>query len=406
MARPGPFVNRKKDHRPVHAVVKILWEAIPKPLRDVVASAVDRAQGIEIPAPPTLPPDTPIRLFIGPVNYAGQGDKWARAAEQNPLVLGRNLVSSENNVFRYDADYTVRWRTMTHSRRWQRDFLKALTDGYTHVLFEAQFPVLGGMFNHDVRRQIRALRDGGVKVGMVCHGTDIRLPSAHRAREPWSYFADSSWTSIPRLEKLVTENRQLLDDVGAPTFVSTAGLLLDVPYAQLLPVVIDPALWQTSEPVLKRERIRVMHVPSHPLQKGSILIDDAMQRLQDEGIIEYTHVLGQTQTEMPALVASSDIVLDQFRVGEYGVAACEAMAAGRLVVSHVSDQVRGVVADKSGMQLPIVEGTIDSLEGVLRDIATHRDHYASIAAQGPEFVRTLHDGRFSRIVLEQHFLLN
>lgn len=388
----------------MHPAVKVVWEALPKSVRDLVASSVDRMQGVAIPSPPTLPLDTPIRLFIGPVNYAGQGYKWARAVEKNSEIRALNLVSSENNVFRYDADYTVPWRTMTHSRRWQRDLLNALVDDYTHVMFEAQFPVLGGMYNHNVKRQVDVLRAGGVKVGMVCHGTDIRLPSAHRAREPWSYFSDDSWTSIPTLEKEVKKNRQLLDDVGAPTFVSTAGLLLDVPYAHLLPVVIDASLWRTTEPALQRERLRVMHVPSHPLQKGSILIDDAMRRLNDDGVIEYVHVLGRQQAEMPGLVAAADIVLDQFRVGDYGVAACEAMAAGRLVVSHVSNQVRDVVANQSGQELPIVEATIDSLEEVLRDIALRREYYAAIAANGPTFVDTMHDGRFSRRVLEQFFL--
>ncbi len=40
---------------------------------------------------------------------------------------------------------------------------------------------------------------------------------------------------------------------------------------------------------------------------------------------------------MPEVYGGADIVLDQFPLGTYGVAACEALVAGRLVVSHVSD---------------------------------------------------------------------
>ena len=56
------------------------------------------------------------------------------------------------------------------------------------------------------------------------------------------------------------------------------------------------------------------------------------------------------------------------------------------------------------MPIPIPEVTVDTLEGVLRDIVGRRDHYRAVAAQGPEFVRRLHDGRFSRDVLMREFL--
>ncbi|QIM15887.1 hypothetical protein G7067_04765 [Leucobacter insecticola] len=107
---------------------------------------------------------------------------------------------------------------------------------------------------------------------------------------------------------------------------------------------------------------------------------------------------------MPAVVAGADIVLDQFRVGDYGVAACETMAAGRVVLAHVSEQVRSEVERHAGFPLPIPETTLDTIEGVLRDIVTRRDHYRAVASRGPEFVRALHNGEFSRSVLMRHFL--
>ena len=48
-----------------------------------------------------------------------------------------------------------------------------------------------------------------------------------------------------------------------------------------------------------------------------------------------------------------------FRSGDYGVGACETMASGRIVLAHVSEQVRGVVEGEAGMPLPIPETTID-----------------------------------------------
>ena len=381
-----------------------IWKLLPKFLQDVIASSVDRVSGNAIPQPASCDLSKPVRVFIAPANYAGQGYRWARALEDNPTVSARNMVYAEINPFGYDVDFAVRWRTVTHSRKWQKEQLKALTSAFTHVLIEAQFPPLGGMFKEDVYKQVKVLRDGGTRVAMVCHGSDIRLPSRHKVLEEWSPFINDDWVPVEKLEKVMLKNRQLLDIINGPTFVSTPGLLLDVPYAHLLPVVIDPELWKSSNPVLTRKRLKVVHIPSNPLVKGTAEIADALNRLHDEEVIEYIQVSGVTHEEMPLIFGDCDVVLDQFRLGDYGVGACEAMAAGRLVVSHVSEQVRTEVLSATGLSLPIVEANIDNIEFVLRDIAQNRKPYAEIARKGPGFVRHVHDGSFSRQVLEQYFL--
>jgi hypothetical protein len=98
---------------------------------------------------------------------------------------------------------------------------------------------------------------------------------------------------------------------------------------------------------------------------------------------------------MPALIAGSDIVLDQFRIGVYGVADAEAMAAGRLVLSYASDSVRERVRAQRGLELPIVEVTPATLEATLRDVLARRDHYRAFAATGLPFARAVHDGTAS-----------
>jgi glycosyltransferase involved in cell wall biosynthesis len=129
--------------------------------------------------------------------------------------------------------------------------------------------------------------------------------------------------------------------------------------------------------------------------KGSELIDPILRRLDDEGVISYRPIERVSFDEMVALYQGADIVLDQFRLADYGVAACEAMAAGRVVVAHVSDSARSMVREQTGLELPIVESTVEELESVLRDILDNRDRYRAIAADGVSFTREVHDGRAS-----------
>lgn len=382
------------------------WHLVPKPLQDAIASGVDRLQGATVPAPPLPDPTAAHRLLIGPVNYAGQGYRWARAVESTGLVSASNYVHTGNNPFGYDADHLVTWRTAEHSRAWQRAMLDAIRDDYTHVLIEACFPILGGLFRGDVRRQVALLQEAGVRVGIVGHGTDVRLPSTHLHSTPYSHFGAGAqeWAPVEQIEKNVSENLSLIMDLDVPVFVSTAGLLTDLPQAKLLGVVIDPDVWATSEPTLVRDRLRVVHAPTQKHVKGTHLIEPVVRRLHEEGLIEYVELNGVAHQDMPAVFRDADVILDQFRVGDYGVGACEAMAAGRIVLTHVTAQVRQEVERHAEMPLPIPEVTVDTLEDVLRDIAAHRSRYSALAATGPEYVRRLHDGTFSRDVLLHDFL--
>jgi hypothetical protein len=388
----------------MHKMIEPLWKAVPKPMQDAIASSVDRLNGTPVPAPPLPDTDKKYRLLIGPANYAGQGFRWSRALEDTGDVSSRNFVHAENNVLQYSSDYVVRWRTAEHSRAWQKSMIDTLARDYTHVLIEACYPVLGGMYSGDMRKQVALMKERGLKVGMVGHGTDIRLPSRHMELNEWSYFHNDVWVPASRLEPIVAANIQLIDDLALPTFVSTAGLLEDVPQAHFLGVVVDPQKWANDEPLLVRERIKVVHAPTNPNLKGTTTIAPIARRLEEEGLIQYVEITGIPNDRMPAVFADADVVLDQFRTGDYGVGACETMAAGRIVLAHVTDQVRDEVARHAGMPLPIPETTIDNVEDMLRDIAARREHYRALAATGPEFVRRLHSGEFSSAVLKKYFL--
>lgn len=388
----------------MHPAIESVWKHVPKPAKDAIASGVDRARGVRPPAPPHPDVTKPYRLLVGPVNYAGQGYRWSRALETTGKVSARNYVHTENNVLQYDADYRVTWRTAEHSRAWQRSMLDVIGTEYTHVLIEACFPILGGMHSGDVRAQVALMKERGAKIGIVGHGTDIRLPSTHMAGDEWSYFHDDIWVPAALLEPSVADNLRLIADLGVPTFVSTAGLLVDVPDAHFVGVVVDPRKWANNEPLLVRERIKVVHAPTNPNLKGTPDIAPIARRLHDEGLIEYVELAGIPNDEMPAVFADADVVLDQFRTGDYGVGACETMASGRILLAHVTAQVRDEVERHAGMPLPIPETTIANVEETLRDIVARRAHYRTIAQSGPEFVRRLHDGRFSRDVLLTHFI--
>ena len=336
----------------------------------------------------------PIRVLIAPVNYAAQGTAWARALESGRANLSaRNMAIDVPGGFSFDADLTVPVGTYHNDGDWQvRQFEAAARS--THVLIEAEEPPFGRLLGRSVERQAAALQDRGVDIAYMAHGTDARLPSAHAERSEWSYYRDPT-VYLPRAETLARRNIDLLTRSGRPLFVSTPDLLLDLPTATWCPVVVDPVRWSPARTERRSGApLRVVHAPSNPVLKGTPLIMPTLERLQQDGVIDFRLIQGIPSSDMPELFAGADVLLDQFRLGSYGVAACEAMAAGCIVVGQISEQVRDAVSERTGLSLPILEADPRSLERVLRELSALPD-LTPLRRASAEFVRDVHDGRRS-----------
>ncbi|KQX06390.1 MULTISPECIES: glycosyltransferase [unclassified Leifsonia] len=395
--------NRTRLPRFANRVIDYIADNPDSPLGRIAARSLGTSDPDELPAP-AVRPDAAASVYIGPTNYAAQGWLWARAIDADPRdVRALNMAVDVPGGFSFAADIEVPVPVYNNSRAWQEAELAAVST-FSHVLFEAERPLFGRLYSRDVAAESRVLAERGLSTAFICHGADIRRPSRHLSLTPWSPFADHD-TYVDKLERDAVRNRALLDELGRPTFVSTPDLLVDVPYATWCPVVIDPARWKGEVDDVERRRPVVVHVPSKSTVKGTHLIEPSLRRLDASGVIEYLTITGVPSAQMPAVYGRADIVLDQFRLGSYGVAACEAMAAGRVVVGHVLDSVRDVVVRQTGRELPIVEATPDTLEDVLVDLINDPARRAAVGRAGSEFVRIVHDGRLSASVLLDGWVL-
>lgn len=356
--------------------------------------------GRDLPTPD--PRAEPVRLFIGPVNFAGQGWQWANAVRTR--LSGVSAVSMAYNAahsYGFPVDQHVPASAYLMSRTWQERQRAAVRDRFTHVIVEAGRSLFGDVYRQSVADQVRELQAAGLSVAMLTHGSDMRRPAAHLAAHAFSPFAPGEWELTPLLEEEASRNHALHDELGVPIFVSTPGMLADVPDGMWLPVVVDPASWRTDSAALGDggDPPLVVHAPSSTVMKGTHLVEPIVTALADEGLVRYERIEGVPADEVPARFRAADIVLDQFRLGDYGVAACEAMAAGRLVIGNVDASVRAHVEAVTGRSVPIVQADPVTLEQTLRDVVSHRAHYRAIASAGPGFVAAVHDGRLSASVL-------
>lgn len=352
----------------------------------------------DIPAVPETRTED-VRLLIGPANSAGQGFRWARAAESGlEGVAATAMRGIGADPFMPEVDLRVPVAVYQRSEVWH-DAFEAYLARQTHLVWESGLPLLGRRFGADVAREIDFFRARGVSAALLFHGSDIRPPARHAATSPWSPFREPAGP-VHALEEMAARNAALASAAGSPVFVSTPDLLQWLPSATWCPVVVDPAPWQAAVRARPASaRPVVAHAPSQRWLKGTDRIEPILRKLDGEGVIEYRRIVGVAHASMPAFYAGADIVLDQFALGSYGVAACEALASGRLVMSHVDNFTRAAVRQRTGWEIPVHETTIDTLEGELRRAAAEPEAFDVLRERGPRFVEAVHDGRRSASAL-------
>jgi glycosyltransferase involved in cell wall biosynthesis len=329
------------------------WSGQADKLRVLYGELLGRELTVE---PPTAPGGT--RLLIGPTNTDGQAWAWARAVERHlPGIEGESLqvggVADEFGVDRVagSAEYrkSVGWR-IEHADQ-------MLENGVSHVLFESGHALLGQTALQWFTKDLEFLESSGIAHGVVFHPADV---------------LDRRWP--------VTSER--LAEYEGPRFVTAPDLVDSVEYSVWLPVVIETADPALSPPVLERETPVV-------LQLGEA--EPVLSDLHDLGLIEYQTSEERPRAELLALARAADIVVEDLRLGSYGVLAAEAMAAGRVVVGRISQRVR----DRLPMEAPIVQADPGELRAVVERLIRNREEAQKRAADGPVYISEVHDGRLS-----------
>lgn len=335
-------------------------------------------------------------LRIGAKNIGGQTQLWATSLMRHyPRAIAESVWADiKPGGMRFDVDERVSLEDWT-SPAWQRQLQLKMREHITHVICESGGTLVGTAFGTRFTDEQQFYRDADIRSALLFHGSDIRNPAMHAKRYPTSPFRDTSNPLYRRLQHQVEQLTPLVLAFEGPTFVTTHDLFDYLPEATWLPFVIDTRRWAPPETSPQRDALVVFHAPTNPALKGSDAVDRVCQQLEREGLIRYVRPGRLSRQEMRNLVLASDIVVDQLRLGDYGITAAEAMAAGRIVVAHIDDRVRQRMPEDP----PIVEADETSLELVLRTLIADPEVRLQYRAAGRAYACRWHDGTYSANVL-------
>lgn len=371
--------------------------AVDETITDLDASSFDVPQTPGSQVPPTS-------VLIAPANYAGQGAAWAQALGRHAGIEARNLsIVPPTSPFVFPADIPMTSEDWAHPAVRARAALEAVLPA-THVFIEALRPILGLGSSIDVSAwdtaagfaDAQALRSSGRHVAVVIHGSEGRRPQDHAARYRHSPFARTEHERETQARTRVSDAvHTLIAELDVPVLVTTPDMLDFVPGATWLPIVVGPTSFKPGRPLFTAPLPVVMHAPSSGPLKGSEHIDRELEELDRQGLIEYRRLSHVPPSLVASYLRDADIVVDQIVLGNPGVLAAQAMACGRVVVAHLSDEVRA----RFDSSIPVVEATPDTLGEVIRGLIADQVAATAAGAAGPEFTRLHHDGRRSAQVL-------
>lgn len=377
---------------------KRLIKASPKQLRsglnNRIKSAVNPERYRALPLQPELT-SASTKLLIGPANFAGQAFAWARAAEHVIPDFQAESLTRTVGTFSFPTDDAVS-PFLYQQARWQIRESNRILENFSHVLIEAGRPVTGYLHGRTVAGEIDFFTKAGISCAVLSHGSDTRVPSHHLNKYSSSPFNQAPPEVFQTLENRALTLIAIYQELNLPVFVSTPDLMDDLPQATWLPVVVDVSVWK-CDGTPTNSRPRVLFAPSKSWIKGGPRVDELLQGLADRHVIDYVRVTGVPAQEMPALVKSADIVVDQFALGAYGATAVQAMAAGKTVIGHIAPWVR----ERIPSEVPIVESGLDDLEEKIQTLVANKELRDATGTRGVSFVNEYHDGRYAGEILRR-----
>ncbi len=137
--------------------------------------------------------------------------------------------------------------------------------------------------------------------------------------------------------------------------------------------------------------VRVAHAPSKRAVKGTEAVIAAVDALQARGApIELDLIEGVPNREARLRYAAADVIVDQLKIGWYGMFAIESMALAKPVVVHLDEEAAAETEEAFGLELPLVRADEGNLENVLAGLLEVRETLPELGRRSREYVERVH----------------
>lgn len=230
----------------------------------------------------------------------------------------------------------------------------------------------------------------GKKVFYHFRGSESRKKTVFKEKNKYHYCDEE-----PHMFDKFPEARQSLylkyvNSIADRTFVVDPELQTYVPDAMIVPRALDLEKCKgISVSHFKRESdsVIIAHAPSRRAVKGTSWVVEAVQELKLEGLnVDLRIIENMSNEDALSEYARSDIVVDQLRIGWYGVLAVEAMSLGKPVVAYIRDDLKHNLP----FPYPLAIANKENLKAVLLELVSDAGLRTTLGTRARDYVNHVH----------------
>jgi hypothetical protein len=230
------------------------------------------------------------------------------------------------------------------------------------------------------------LKEMGKRIIFKFRGSEVRLETAFRNSSPYHYADD-----CPDLFREINEMTYMgwikfIRDISDEIQVPDPELESYVPGSVIINRLVSRELFEVGTSEQKKE-ITIAHAPTNRAIKGTQDILEVMNKIKSaHSHVKFILVENMSNKEALELYKTCDILIDQLRIGWYGVLACEAMALGKAVVTYIRDDLTHSLPSP----LPIENANKDTLYDSLTKLICDTDHRLALGCRAKEYALANH----------------
>ncbi|MDA8887811.1 glycosyltransferase [Hellea sp.] len=345
---------------------------------------------------PIVTPESKLRILQGITGAAGQPHILSQALNNLPGIFS-NSMQVTLSKFGYPADIFFLVKKTDFSTMAQAlkiiikpfDVFHLHTRGFLYDRLETTFPTGSDLL---------LLKAAGKKVIIHFRGSEARLQSEFEKNNPFNYIHDDIERTIEKFpEHAKRKYISLATDICDAIFVNDPEIQSYVPGSHIIERAIDLTLWnnvgveETNEPL-------IVHAPSRRGVKGTEYVIKAVESLKKKGFkFKFQLVESMPHAEARAVYERADIIVDQLRIGWYGVLAVEAMALGKPVVAYIREDLEYTLGSKP----PVINANPYTIELALKDLITDYNYRKEMSMRARSYCEKVHDSNVVAKKLEK-----
>lgn len=326
-----------------------------------------------------------MKVLLGPLNFAGQPGLLAAALRNHGVDAVSLTYRPQNQDIKFQTDHDIeltaedRIQTQLETLKW------IIEQNYDLIHFWHRSLYYGKAYHNLMGLDLSFLRQRHQRCIFRFTGFDLRLKSYMKERNPYNPFEYGFDVAYDERDQLAFLNylRECVDRF----VVQDPEMQEYLPEADVIPRALDVSEWPHIGPQ-NRDIPLVVHAPTNAPVKGTDIVLEAVEALQDEGLhFEFKLIQDMPHGEAIDWYQRADIIIDQLLIGWYGVLTMEGMALGKPTVAYVrEDLLEGYPHD-----IPIANANPDTVKAVLRDLITDPEQRAELGHQGRAYVEEVHD---------------